>query len=80
MFDTSSPMTARQIAMSITVLTCLGLPQAEAQVDLDVGRWLNRPKVKLVVVEFYATWCKPYRELGSTREVNGSDRHMQQLL
>ena len=26
---------------------------------LDVRDWLARPGVKLVVVEFYATWCKP---------------------
>lgn len=27
--------------------------------SLDVESWLRRPGVKLVVVEFYATWCKP---------------------
>ena len=26
---------------------------------LDVKAWLSRPGVKLLAVEFYATWCKP---------------------
>jgi len=26
---------------------------------LDVKEWLSRPGVKLLAVEFYATWCKP---------------------
>jgi hypothetical protein len=30
--------------------------------DLDVDGWLARPGVKLVVVELYATWCKPCME------------------
>lgn len=30
--------------------------------SIDVGRWLNRSGVKLLVVEFYATWCKPCME------------------
>jgi len=32
---------------------------ARAQGGLDVKDWLSRPGVKLVAVEFYATWCKP---------------------
>ena len=36
----------------------LGGGEAQAQ-GLDVERWLRRPGVKLVAVEFYATWCKP---------------------
>jgi tetratricopeptide (TPR) repeat protein len=27
--------------------------------QLDVKTWLQRPGVKLLAVEFYATWCKP---------------------
>ena len=27
--------------------------------DLDIERWLARPGVRLLAVEFYATWCKP---------------------
>jgi len=36
--------------------------QAHADGDLNVQKWLNRPNVKLLAVEFYATWCKPCME------------------
>ncbi|MCB9797894.1 MAG: SUMF1/EgtB/PvdO family nonheme iron enzyme [Alphaproteobacteria bacterium] len=29
---------------------------------MDIDGWLRRPGVKLVAVEFYATWCKPCME------------------
>jgi len=32
---------------------------ADAWSSLDLKGWLNQPGVKLVAVEFYATWCKP---------------------
>jgi len=32
---------------------------ARADDNLDVQKWLARPGVRLLVVEFYATWCKP---------------------
>ena len=35
---------------------------AEASGRLDIREWLNRPGVKMVAVEFYATWCKPCME------------------
>lgn len=35
---------------------------AEAAGGLDVRGWLDRPGVKLLAVEFYATWCKPCME------------------
>ncbi len=38
---------------------CLGLDQARAYEGLDIAEELSQPGVKLVVVEFYATWCKP---------------------
>lgn len=36
-------------------------PSARAQ-GLNIEDWLRRPGVKLVAVEFYATWCKPCME------------------
>jgi len=37
-----------------------GLLAASAQAqNLDPNAWLRRPGVKLLAVEFYATWCKP---------------------
>jgi len=36
------------------------LPPAAASADgLDLRSWLERPGVRLVAVEFYATWCRP---------------------
>ena len=45
------------------LLLVLLLPQpAYAGDGLDVRGWLSRPGVKLLAVEFYATWCKPCME------------------
>lgn len=43
------------------VLACLSLLLASPAFagDLSVDDWLRRPGVKLLAVEFYATWCKP---------------------
>ena len=42
---------------------CLGsaclLSEATAAEKLDVENWLRRRGVRLLAVEFYATWCKP---------------------
>ena len=42
-----------------TLLTLMIPAAAQASTVLDVESMLARPGVRLVVVEFYATWCKP---------------------
>ncbi len=42
----------------VGAMVALASPRAEAQ-HLDVRAWLDRPGVKLLAVELYATWCKP---------------------
>ncbi len=39
-----------------------GSRSAQAGESLQIGDWLARPGVRLVAVEFYATWCKPCME------------------
>jgi len=41
------------------LLTCAAPLAAAAEGGIDLRGWLDRPGVKLVAVEFYATWCKP---------------------
>ncbi len=36
-----------------------GPSAAASTASLDIDAWLRRPGVKLVAVEFYATWCEP---------------------
>ncbi len=38
-------------------LLCSSRPAAGQALDID--KWLRRPQVRLLAVEFYATWCKP---------------------
>ena len=44
---------------SSAALAILLTPAASGASPLDVTAWLERPGVKLVAVELYATWCKP---------------------
>jgi formylglycine-generating enzyme len=50
-------------ALAAAVLFALALvvpaTEAHASEDLDVAKVLARPGVRLVAVEFYATWCEP---------------------
>ena len=44
----------------LMLVACLLFGQtAQAENTLDIRSWVGRAGVKLVVVEFYATWCKP---------------------
>ena len=51
----------RAIAVVSLCAALLAPTRAEAD-DLDVRKWLSRPGVRMLAVEFYATWCKPCME------------------
>jgi thiol-disulfide isomerase/thioredoxin len=44
------------------LIQVLAPAQAKAWDNLDIRGWLGEPGVKLLAVEFYATWCKPCNE------------------
>ena len=44
------------------LLSLLFASPVHAGDGLDVKAWLSRPGVKVLAVEFYATWCKPCME------------------
>ena len=46
----------------LPLLMLLCLSQSAFAQGVDVRDWLGRPGVRLVAVEFYATWCKPCME------------------
>ena len=54
--------TLRALLVRLLVLGLLLAQTASAGDSLDLGDWLGRPTVRLVAVEFYATWCKPCME------------------
>ena len=51
----------RRILLSLGIVIAVAglMTQAYATDTLDIQAELSRPGVKLVVVEFYATWCEP---------------------
>jgi len=51
-------MTGRVVLL---LLLCRAGP-GRAGDGLDVGEWLSRPGVKLLAVEFYASWCGPCKK------------------
>src|SRR5687768_8578815 len=48
--------------MGPLLLALLAAAPPAAAEQLDVEAWLKEPGVRLVAVEFYATWCKPCME------------------
>ena len=46
----------------LLVMMALIAQPAIAGDELDVKDWLSRPGVKLLAVEFYATWCGPCKK------------------
>ncbi len=51
----------RPVLVAAALVATLSPSLARAE-GLDVAQWLRRPGVKLLAVEFYATWCKPCME------------------
>ena len=46
--------------LTVALLAKIAAPSPATAVDkLDVSQWLNRANVKVLAVEFYATWCTP---------------------
>ena len=57
---TKSPRHPGRLAIAcLLALACTIPGRAGADDRFDLRDWLRRPGVRLVVVEFYATWCKP---------------------
>lgn len=52
---------ARALVLFVVSWTAF-TPSAARGAGLDVKEWLSRPGVRLVAVEFYASWCKPCME------------------
>ena len=50
---------AVHVGVLVAALWILAAGSAAAGPGLDLKGWLGQPGVKLVAVEFYATWCKP---------------------
>ncbi len=56
----TSALRSLRAALALAALLFVFAPKAaNAGENLNVQDWLARPGVRLVAVEFYATWCKP---------------------
>jgi len=52
----------RRFWVNCALVLALSAPAVVAAETVDVKSWLGRTGVRLVAVEFYATWCKPCME------------------
>jgi thiol-disulfide isomerase/thioredoxin len=52
----------RRLSLLSLLALVLASSPARAGTGLDVDAWLTKPGVRLLAVEFYATWCKPCME------------------
>jgi thiol-disulfide isomerase/thioredoxin len=52
-------MRLRGLAGVLLAAVLLSPRLALAGAGLDVEAWLKKPGVRMLAVEFYATWCKP---------------------
>lgn len=55
-------ISAWAVAVALGISASGAASAAAAGGGLDVRGWLDRPGVKLLAVEFYATWCEPCME------------------
>ena len=53
-------MNFRWVVVLVMLVTLFWAP-VQASEGLDIKSALGRSGVRLVVVEFYATWCKPWK-------------------
>lgn len=49
----------KSIFAAVLVFVAFGLSSTAQASDLDLDGWLRRPGARLVVVEFFASWCQP---------------------
>ena len=50
---------ARNVAVAVSFVCLFASGPARGWESLEVRQWLGEPGVRLLAVEFYATWCKP---------------------
>ena len=47
------------LPLALAVAAVVSAPQSDRAQSRDPNAWVRHPGVKLLAVEFYATWCKP---------------------